>query len=111
LWAHLNPYTESPSSVRVPVLSNTKLVTLPAKLTRGGDIQNILLFLSRYIAKTIPQLIAAGRAGGTAITIKFNDRSMKVRGSDPLITNTGQMQIKPKTAIHARIATNFMPSS
>jgi len=86
-------------------------VTLPAKFTLGGDIQNILLCLSRYIAKTIPQLIAAGRAGGTAITIKFNDRSIKVRGSAPFMIKTGIMQKKPKTAMHAKIATNFMPSS
>lgn len=63
------------------------------------------------MAKTIPQLIAAGRAGGTAITIKFNDRSIKVFGSAPLIIKTGIIQKKPKTAIHAKIATNFIPSS
>jgi hypothetical protein len=34
------------------------------------------------IAKIIPQLIAAGNAGGTAITIRFKDLSIKVAASD-----------------------------
>jgi hypothetical protein len=92
-------------------LSNTNEVTLPATFTLGGEMQKILLFLRRCIAKTIPQLIAAGRAGGTAITIRLSDLSIKVRASSPLITKIGQIQINPRTAMLAIIATNFIPSS
>jgi len=63
------------------------------------------------MAKTIPQLIAAGRAGGTAITIRFKDLSINVLTSSWFITKIGHIQQNPKTAILAIIATNFIPSS
>jgi hypothetical protein len=74
-------------------------------------MQKILQFFSLWMAKTIPQLIAAGKAGGTAITIRFSDLSMKVLTSDLFIIKIGQIAQKPSTAIMAMIATNFIPSS
>ena len=67
-WAvGLKPRTLSPSSVRVPVLSNTKVSIYPAMFIRGGDMQKMFFFLRRLIAKTIPQDMAQGSAAGTAI--------------------------------------------
>jgi hypothetical protein len=62
------------------------------------------------IAKIIPQLIAAGNAGGTAITIRFKDLSIKVAGSDLFLIREGIIAKKPTTAIKAMIKTNFIPS-
>lgn len=47
----------------------------PATLTRGGDMQKILLFLSLANANNVPAVIAAGRAGGTVIVIRSKDLS------------------------------------
>jgi hypothetical protein len=74
-------------------------------------MQNILQLFSRWMANTMPQLIAAGSAGGTAITIRLSDLSMKVLTSDLFIMSIGQIAQKPSTAIIAIIATNFIPSS
>ena len=40
---------------------------------RGGEIQNMFLFLSLLIAKIMPQDMAAGNAGGTATVIKSRE--------------------------------------
>lgn len=69
------PNTWRPSSVKVPVLSKTIILTLPATFTRGGEMQKILFFLSLASAKRVPAVIAAGKAGGTVIVIKSNERS------------------------------------
>jgi hypothetical protein len=37
----MTPNIYKPSSVKVPVLSNTKTCILPLRLTLGGEIQNI----------------------------------------------------------------------
>jgi hypothetical protein len=74
-------------------------------------MQNILQLFNLCIANTMPQLIAAGNAGGTAITIKLSDLSIKVLTSDLFIISIGQIAQKPSTAIMAIIATNFIPSS
>lgn len=66
----MNPETDNPSSVKVPVLSNTMIETLPATLILGGSIQKIFHFLSCLTARMTPEVIAAGRAGGIAIVIK-----------------------------------------
>ena len=107
----LKPCTERPSSVRVPVLSNTKVVTRPAILTLGGEIQNIFWLLSLRIAKIIPHDMAAGSAGGTAITMRFKERSISVETDASYRSKMGKIAIKPTTAMRAIIATNFMPSS
>ena len=82
----------------------------PAILTLGGEIQKIFYFFNLWIAKTIPQLIAAGKAGGTAITTKFSDRSIKVDTDASYINKIGKIAMNPITAIKAIMATNFMPS-
>lgn len=66
----LNPETESPSSVNVPVLSNTIIETLPATFILGGSMQKIFLRLSYLTARMTPDVMAAGKAGGMAIVIK-----------------------------------------
>lgn len=58
----------------------------------------------------MPQLIAAGRAGGTAITIRLSDLSIKVDTLAPYINKIGKIAMKPTTAMSAMIATNFIPS-
>ena len=59
-----------PSSVKVPVLSKTKVEIYPAKFILGGDIQKMFFRFSLTIAKTTPQVIAAGIAGGTVTVSK-----------------------------------------
>ena len=71
----LNPETDSPSSVNVPVLSKTIMETLPATLIQGGSIQYIFFFFNHYIAYTIPADIARGRAGGIEIVIRSSQFS------------------------------------
>jgi len=55
--------------------------------------------------------MAAGRAGGTQITIRFKNLSMKVVGSMPILMNELSKQMKPKTAMQAIKRTNFIASS
>ena len=62
----------------MPVLSKTNVEMRPAILTRGGEMQKIFADLSLFIAKITPHDIAAGRAGGTAITSKLRLLSIKV---------------------------------
>ncbi len=66
----LNPKTQSPSSVNVPVLSSTITLTLPLTLTLGGDMQKIPFFLNLIRENVVPIVIAAGRVGGTAIVTR-----------------------------------------
>ena len=66
----MNPWIVSPSSVRVPVLSNTMRLTLPATFTLGGEIQKILFSFNLEIEYTVPIVMAEGRIGGTVIVIK-----------------------------------------
>lgn len=105
------PRTERPSSVKVPVLSNAKVVTRPARFTLGGEIQKILALRSRDIAKTVPQVMAAGKAGGTVIVIRSNDLSIRVAASLPYLSMIGTVARKPRIANTAMMATNFIPSS
>jgi len=79
--AGFTPRTDSPSYVRVPVLSKTKLVMRPAILMRAGEMQNIFRFLSLFYAKITPAPTAAGSAGGTAIANKFRALSIIVVSS------------------------------
>jgi len=39
VYEALNPFTARLSSVKVPVLSKTIIVTRPARFTLGGDMQ------------------------------------------------------------------------
>jgi hypothetical protein len=72
----LNPRTDKPSSVRVPVLSKTKVLIRPATLILKGEMQKMLQFLSLPIANSVPHVIAAGRAGGIVMVMRFKDLSM-----------------------------------
>jgi len=108
---HRKPYTESPSSVKVPVLSNTKVVIRPERFTLGGEMQKIRCFLRRKMANATPQLIAAGRAGGTQMTIKFRKRSIKVVDEIPREMNEFRRQINPSTAMQAIRSTNLIASA
>ncbi len=108
--ADLKPRTERPSSVRVPVLSKTKVSICPAKLMRGGEMQNIFRFLSLFIAKIIPHDIAAGNAGGTAIVIKSREWSISDLVVYPDAIISGNVAQKPTMAIIAIKKTNFIES-
>lgn len=71
--------TVKPSSVKVPVLSNTKVSIWPAMFTLDGEMQKMEpLSLRRRRANTIPHDIATGRAGGTATVIRSSVRVMIV---------------------------------
>ena len=80
-------------------------------LTLGGEIQKIFYDFNLLRAKTIPHDIAAGSAGGTAITIRLSDLSTNVEIDAYYFNSIGNIAIKPSTAIIAIIATNFIPSS
>jgi hypothetical protein len=64
------------SSVSVPVLSNTIILTLPALFTADGAIQNIPFFLSLPIANKVPVMKAVVRVDGTKVVIRFNKLSI-----------------------------------
>jgi hypothetical protein len=66
----LNPETDSPSSVKVPVLSKIIIETQPATLILGGSMQKIFQRFSYLTAKITPAVIAVGSIGGIAIVIK-----------------------------------------
>lgn len=84
---------------------------LPDKLTLGGEMQKILCFFSLNIAKATPQLIAAGKAGGTQMTIKFRNLSINVEDGIPNLMKAGSKQTKPRIAMQAISKTNFIASS
>lgn len=83
----------------MPVLSKTIRFTLPLTLTRGGEIQKILLLFNLAIAKAAPAVIAAGRAGGTVIVIRSNDRSIISSALKSYLSINGKVARKPPTAI------------
>jgi len=63
------------------------------------------------MANATPQLIAAGRAGGTQMTIKFRKRSIKVADEIPCEMNEFKRQINPSTAMQAIRSTNLIASA
>jgi len=73
-------------------------------------MQKILDALSLLIAKTIPHDIAAGRAGGTAITSKLRLLSINVTASTPRLINKGTSTRNPMKAHIAIKPTNFILS-
>jgi len=62
------------------------------------------------MAKTTPQVIAAGKAGGTVIVIRFSELSIKLAVDVPFLIMIGSVQQNPKIDSKAIIATNFMES-
>lgn len=91
-------------------MSKTMAVMLPAMFTRCGAIQKMEDFLSRYMAKTIPLLRAAGMAGGTQIVNMSRPRSTISAVVVPIISIKGIVMQKPIIARTAMIPTNFRPS-
>jgi hypothetical protein len=85
--------------VRVPVLSNTIKLTLPLTLIRGGEIQKMRLLLSLAMAKAAPAVIAAGRAGGTVIVMRSNERSTISSGLRFCLNIKGRVPKNPTIAI------------
>ena len=106
----LNPNTVNPSSVSVPVLSNTKVVTVPATLTLYGAMQKILSFFSRLIAKTTPHERAAGMEGGTQMVSMSRLLSVIFMALVPVLIMKGTTQQKPRMARQAIMPTNLSPS-
>ena len=73
-WRHISThYTEARqhfTAIRtkpqpLPTLSKQNALMRPQKLMRGGLMQKMPCFLSRFWAYTVPTVMAAGRAGGT----------------------------------------------
>ena len=93
-----NPYTYNPSSVNVPVLSKTNRFTRPDTFTRGGEIQNIFFLFKRLIAKAVPAVIAAGKAGGTVIVIRSNDLTIMAHRTYPYWIIIGSVAKNPSNA-------------
>ena len=73
-------------------------------------MQKILLLFKRLIAKTIPQDIAAGRAGGIDTVIKLRPLSTTRTVGTPIFIWTGADAQMPRRAIIAIIPTNLNPS-
>lgn len=62
------------------------------------------------MANKIPQLIAVGNAGGTAINMQLNARSIIYLAEEPFFNRIGNKIANPTTAIRAMMKTNFKPS-
>ena len=106
-----HPITDKPSSVKVPVLSNTTVEIYPAMFIRGGEIQKIECDLRRLRAKTTPQDIAAGRAGGTTTVIKSRVRSITDLIGTPSYNCKCMVEKLATIARHAIMPMNFIPSA
>ena len=72
-----------PSVVSVPVLSKQKQFTLPARLTRGGEMQVMRSLRSASSAYAMPMVSASGRAGGTTMVIMSQPRCTILPASAP----------------------------
>lgn len=68
------------------------------------------LFLRRWIANTMPQDMAAGRAGGTATVIMSSPLIMSAFSGTPEFSWNGIVRKFPKIATNAIMPTNFMLS-
>lgn len=106
----LTPSNSNPSSVKVPVLSNTIILILPLMLTLGGEMQNILLRFSLVMAKATPTDIVAGKAGGTVIVIRSRDLSIIFSMSVPDLSRLGNVIKNPKIPTKAIAPTNTSES-
>ena len=69
---------------------------------RGGEMQKIFFYLSRFIAKTTPTDMATGKAAGIAIVVKLRLRSMIFEihtSSASSIVTVATMEAKERIAI------------
>ncbi len=73
-------------------------------------MQKIFFFLSLLIAKAVPAVIAAGKAGGTAMVIKSNDLSTMFATCSPCLSISGSVAKKPSTATQPMAKMNFRES-
>jgi hypothetical protein len=73
-------------------------------------MQKIRYSFNLRIAKIIPQAIVAGKAGGTAMTIKLRVLSRKVSHGAFYFIMIGNKQRNPIIAIRAITKTNLIPS-
>mmetsp|Transcript_15195 Transcript_15195/g.36004 ORF Transcript_15195/g.36004 Transcript_15195/m.36004 type:complete len:217 (+) Transcript_15195:915-1565(+) len=105
------PMTSTPSSVRVPVLSKQRVSNCPAILTLLGEMQKIIAFLSRSSANSVPMVMAAGSAGGTAMVTMSQALRMMSRSSTLNLMNACTDHRKPATAITDITATNLKESA
>eukprot|EP00835_Amoeboradix_gromovi_P003633 NODE_248_length_12985_cov_0.286357.p8 type:complete len:126 gc:universal NODE_248_length_12985_cov_0.286357:2089-1712(-) len=80
------PNNTKPSTVSVPVLSNSSRLINPATLMRLGDMQYMSSFLNLCRANPIPTLIADSNAGGTVIVTKSKPRKHIIYHDSPIIT-------------------------
>jgi hypothetical protein len=58
----------------------------------------------------MPQLIAVGNEGGTAIKMQLNARSIIIFTEEPFFSRIGSKIANPVIAIRPIMKTNFMPS-
>ena len=73
-------------------------------------MQKMSCFLRRLIAKTTPQDMAAGRAGGTVTVNKSSILSIKIAKGTPIETSCGIVATLAARAMIAIIPTNLSPS-
>ena len=73
-------------------------------------MQKILRFFSLDIAKAVPTVMAAGRAGGTVIVIRSRDLSTMSAVSRPSPIIIGRVQRNPIIAISPILKMNFSES-
>ena len=99
----LNPNSCIPCSVRVPVLSNTITLTLPATFILPGDIECISLFCSLTIEYAVPIVIAAGSVGGTVMVTRISECRRMSKGWYPCSIKGWIERRKPKKAKDAKI--------
>mmetsp|Transcript_36645 Transcript_36645/g.86768 ORF Transcript_36645/g.86768 Transcript_36645/m.86768 type:complete len:393 (-) Transcript_36645:932-2110(-) len=105
------PRTSTPSSVRVPVLSKQMASRRPARFTLHGEMQKMFAFLRRSMANSIPMVMAAGSAGGTAMVTMSQALRMISRSSTLYSMNDWIDEMNPHTAIVAMTAMNLKESS
>jgi|LauGreDrversion4_2_1035121.scaffolds.fasta_scaffold32407_4 hypothetical protein len=86
------------------------MFTLPATLTLGGEIQKILFFFNLEMANTVPAVMAAGRAGGTEIVIKFRHLSTISQSPYPYSSISLKVAANPTNAIIPIPKTNLRES-
>ena len=91
-------------------MSKTKVEICPAMLTLGGEMQKMSWPFRRLTANTIPQLMAAGIAGGTAIKIMSRALSRRISGLTPIDICIGMVEMLVTMANTAMMPTNFNPS-
>jgi len=73
-------------------------------------VQKIWSFFNREMAKVIPTVMVAGKAGGTATVIRSSDWSTKTSVYVPKATSLGTVAQKPMIATKAMIKTQINES-